>query len=416
MCGPTAQSVQWWASMTVDATDATTNPDLARLKRLYTWGGVATGAYIPFFVVYLSQRGVSAVAIGFTLAATSLLSAVIAPTWGHVADVRLGLAKALAVTLGASSVLMSLLYPHWPTSVLLCLLAVAYGSVFGTNPTISDALTLTVLGPERESAYGSVRLWTSLGWAVAVLLAGWVYQSQGLTLMVPFAVIGLLGMLWTSLGFGGDRHGPSNSESRSLADIPALLAKSRPLVLWLLALTLISVCTQAAVAFVPLAISDAGGGPMLLAISASVGAVFEIPLFARSEWIATRIGLPRMFLIGVLIQVLVIASWTVESSATSIAITKMATGFSYGLAYTATVVITSRFVPASMRAAGQGLMSVTSSLGPVIGAAIGGLVFEHIGSHGLFIGAAAGLLCAVALAAAVLGKAPSQVLDAEIPT
>ncbi len=377
----------------------TADADLSRLKRLYTWGGIATGAYIPFFVVYLSQRGVSPAAIGFTLAATSLLSAVIAPTWGHIADARLGLARALAVTLGLSSALMSLLYPNWPTPTLLCLFAVAYGSVFGTNPTISDALTLNVLGAERESAYGSVRLWTSLGWAGFVLIAGWVYQLRGLTLMVPFAVVGLLGMLWTALGFGSDRHGPAEGEGRRLADVPALLTRSRPLVLWLLALTLISVCTQAAVSFVPLAIADAGGGPLLLAISASVGAAFEIPLFARSERIAARIGLPRMFLIGVLIQVLVIASWTIESSATSIAITKMATGFSYGLTYTATVVITSRLVPAQMRAAGQGLMSVTSSLGPVIGAAIGGLVFQHVGSHGLFVGSAVGLLIACGLAA-----------------
>ena len=55
--------------------------DLTRLKRLYTWAGIATGAYIPFFVVYLSQRGVSPAAIGFTLAATSLISAVLAPAF-----------------------------------------------------------------------------------------------------------------------------------------------------------------------------------------------------------------------------------------------------------------------------------------------------------------------------------------------
>ena len=392
-----------------DVTPATAaNADLARLKRLYTWGGIATGAYIPFFVVYLSQRGVSPAAIGFTLAATSLLSALIAPTWGHIADARLGLAKALAVTLGVSCALMSLLYPQWPTPVLLCLLAVAYGSVFGTNPTISDALTLNVLGPERESAYGSVRLWTSLGWAGFVLVAGWVYQVRGLGLMVPFAVIGLLGMLWTSLGFGGDRHGPAQTESSSLAEVPALLTRSRPLVFWLLALTLISICTQAAVSFVPLAIANAGGGPLLLAVSASVGAAFEIPLFARGEQIAARLGLPRMFLLGVLIEVLVIASWTIESSATSIAITKMATGFSYGLTYTATVVITSRLVPPHMRAAGQGLMSVTSSLGPVIGAAIGGLVFQHVGSHGLFLGSAVGLLLAAGLAAAALQRSSAS--------
>ena len=382
--------------------------DLTRLKRLYTWAGIATGAYIPFFVVYLSQRGVSPAAIGFTLAATSLISAVLAPAWGHIADARLGLVRALTLTLGLSCALMTLLYPHWPSALLLCLFAVAFGSVFGTNPTISDALTLTVLGERRVSAYGSVRLWTSLGWAIAVMVAGAFYQFHGLALMVPFALFGLIGMVMTVRGFSGDRHGPVVGGEQSLRVIPRLLAQSRPLVLWLLALTLISVCTQAAIAFVPLAIADAGGGPLLLAVSASVGALFEIPLFARGERIAKRIGLPAMFLIGVLIQVAIIASWTVATSAGAIAVTKMATGFSYGLAYTATVVITSMFVPAHMRAAGQGLMSVSSSLGPVIGAAVGGLIFEHLGSHVLFVGAAVGLLLATGLAAVALRQVPTS--------
>ena len=178
---------------------------------------------------------------------------------------------------------MTLLYPHWPSALLLCLFAVAFGSVFGTNPTISDALTLTVLGERRVSAYGSVRLWTSLGWAIAVMVAGAFYQFHGLALMVPFALFGLIGMVMTVRGFSGDRHGPVVGGEQSLRVIPRLLAQSRPLVLWLLALTLISVCTQAAIAFVPLAIADAGGGPLLLAVSASVGALFEIPLFAASD-------------------------------------------------------------------------------------------------------------------------------------
>jgi hypothetical protein len=48
----------------------------------------------------------------------------------------------------------------------------------GSSPA-SDALVMTVLNKIR-SGFGSVRLFASLGWAIAALLSGWLIEQVGL--------------------------------------------------------------------------------------------------------------------------------------------------------------------------------------------------------------------------------------------
>ena len=376
--------------------------DLRPLKRLYTAAGAATATFLPFFVLYLAHRGVTPAAIGGTLAAASLLLVALGPLWGHVADVRLGVPRALAVTLTASALLMAALGLPWPQVLALCLVGAVFGGVSGTSVVLEDSLTLAVLGPQDATAYGSVRQWTSLGWAVVVLVAGAVYQQLSLSWMVPLAVTGLLAMLLTLRGLPTPPP-PSGRAGRTGADFAALLRSSPRLVGWLVALAVVAVSVQAATTFVPLAITDAGGGPFLVAVSASVGALIEIPFFGRSQRIVERLGLRNTYLCGVGVQLLVLLSWAVARTPDQIAVTKMLTGVSFALSYAATVVVTSRLVPAHLRASGQGLLQVAAGLGPVLGAAAGGLVYQVFGARVLFLGAAGSL----ALGATIAGFALS---------
>lgn len=373
---------------------------LRRLKALYAAAGVATSTFLPFFVLYLADRGVSAGAIGLTLAASSSLLVVGGPLWGHVADTRLGVVRALALTLAVSAALLALLGLPWPGPLALCLVSVAFGSVSGSSVSLEDSLTLAVLGDEQTS-YGSVRLWTSLGWAVFVLVAGAVYQHLGLAWMVPLGVACFAVMLVVLRGIPrAPRTG--HRPGHGVREVVDLVRGSQALRTWLVALSLVAVAAQGAAAFLPLALSDAGGGPLLLAVAASVAALVEIPFFGRSARIVARLGLRRTYLMGLGVQLVVVLSWAVATTADQIAVARMFTGVAFALAYPATVVITSRLVPVAMRASGQGLLQVAGGLGPVVGAAAGGFVYETLGPQALFVGAAALMLGGAGLAAVAL--------------
>jgi hypothetical protein len=83
-------------------------------------------------------------------------------------------------------------------------------------PPLSDVVALAVTKQGR-AGYGSVRLWGSLGWAVAALLGGWLIERTGpFTMFTGYAISGfastigalveLPAMLWVDRL--GRRHSP----------------------------------------------------------------------------------------------------------------------------------------------------------------------------------------------------------------
>jgi hypothetical protein len=322
--------------------------------------------------------------------------------------------RALVLTLLASALLLGLLGLPWPGVVALCLVTVAFSSVSGTSVALEDSMALAVLGRHRATSYGSVRQWTSLGWAVFVVVAGAVYERAGLSWMVPLGVTGFLVMV-LSLRRLSSRPPATTQGGRRTRELFALLRGSPALTTWLVALALVAVAAQGAGSFVPLALTRAGGGPLLLAAAASLAALVEIPFFGRSERIVARLGLRRTYLLGVGVQLLVVLSWAMARTADEIAAARVFTGVSFGLAYAATVVITSRLVPGDRQASGQGLLMVAAGLGPVVGAALGGLVYQTLGPQPLFLGAAALMAIGAGLAALALRSPAFRVERGDVP-
>ena len=64
--------------------------------------------------------------------------------------------------------------------------------------------------------------------------------------------------------------------------------------------------------------------------------------------------------------------------------------------YAALVVITGRLVPLELRNTGQALMQIFGAgIGPIVGPAVGGFIYVHIGPSSLFLVSAAGVLAGI---------------------
>jgi predicted MFS family arabinose efflux permease len=79
------------------------------------------------------------------------------------------------------------------------------------------------------------------------------------------------------------------------------------------------------------------------------------------------------------------------------------------------VVIVGRLLPSSLYATGQSIANtVAFGIGPIVGATIGGLIFQHVGPRALYGGAA----CLAAIAAVVAWRtlaAPAFIRPGAIP-
>jgi len=359
------------------------------VRILFTVSGASGAAFIPFFVLLLRDRGFHADEIGLILAVSALAGVAATPVWSHVADTRMGTVRTLQltslVTAGVALGLMLTGSSLWATIAVVA----ALGIVSGPGTALGDVIALGHLGPERMTEYGEVRLWASLGWAIAVLAFGAWFERAGLGPVLPVYAIGTLVYVAATVPFPVTRPGHAHERVSRLGSVGEVFRSEPRLLPFLLGLLLVSTATWGAWSFVPLRIAARGGGPFLVGLAACVAAIVEIPFFRASGWLGEHVGLRRLYLSGCAVYVVMLVAWSLVAAPAVVAAIKMIGGAGFGLTYAALVVITGRLVPERLRNTGQALMQIsTVGIGPVVGAAVGGLVYRHLGPPTLFASAA----------------------------
>jgi MFS family permease len=120
----------------------------------------------------------------------------------------------------------------------------------------------------------------------------------------------------------------------------------------------------------------------------------EVPGLVCAGWLARRIGLRWLLLLSVVPFALFVALWGDLPSPAAIIVTRLLTGFFYGTLMAARVLAVARLLPASIQATGQSLaQAATVGLGSVLGALIGGAIYEALGAEAFFATSAV-LTCA----------------------
>ena len=371
----------------IAGTDSTQDRDI---RWLFILGGVATAALLPFFSPLLQSWGLSPDRIGLVLSAMALGAVVAAPAWSHEADTRLGTARALVWSTLATAVCALLLMPASVAVWSIALGSVALAAASAPGTALGDALALSVLGPARADDYGRVRRFASLGWAVAAIIFGALYELVGLWPMLPLYAACLAGYAWRAHRFRTPlqprAEGARPSRLGSAGDVLRSVPGFRP---FLLGLLLVSVATSSTDGFVPLRMLGVGGGTFLIGVAVGLAAVIEIPVFTASAALGARFGMRNVLLAGIAISILTLFGYSLAHSPAGVATFRALSGAGFGLKYGALVVLTGRLVPDRLRNTGQTLMQLAHwSLGPIVGPAIGGFVYVTFGPPTLFAGAA----------------------------
>jgi MFS transporter, PPP family, 3-phenylpropionic acid transporter len=362
-----------------------------RIRLLFALGGGFTAAILPFLTLLLHSRGFSPGRIGLMLAAEALAAVLAAPVWSHFTDLRLGTPRAMVLMSLASSGVALALIPAGGNPWIVGLLIVGLGIAWAPGPAFADSLALTTLGAERAAEYGRVRLYASAGWAFAVLGFGAIYQGWSLELVLPCYVAMNLAYAFVASRFVREVRpkSPNARPTRALGAIGEAVRSSSRMLPFLSGLLLLSLATSAANAFVPLEIGGPGGGAFLVGLAAAVAAFIEIPIFAASGRLSHRFGMRALCLTGIAVTIAQLVAWSLLRDPTAIAAVRMIGGVSYALTYGSVVVLTGYLVPEYVRNSGQTALQLASwSIGPIVGTAIGGYVYQHLGPGALFSAAA----------------------------
>ncbi|HEY7667280.1 MAG TPA: MFS transporter, partial [Actinomycetota bacterium] len=363
---------------------------------LFVVFGFVIAAFFPFLAIYLESRGLSASQVGFVLAAMALARIVANPLWGHQADTRIGRLAALqlgTIGSGAAALAMNRVDGVVPIAIVAAILAAA---MVATGPNI-DAITLVHLGDERMADYGRIRAWESLSYAAGCVVFGAILQAAGLRWAMPLYAVASLGVLVWTLTFERDRPARGQVHGR-LGAVGAVFREAPRFWGFLAATLLVWTGFNAAWNFISLKIASEGGGPLLIGLGTALGGLVEVPVMRRSSRLQSGWGLRRVYALGCTIYAIGFLAWGLIDSPTIVSLLTVFEGAAFALLFTTGIVVIGRLVPSTLYSSANSVAAMVGfGIGPILGAGIGGVLYDRAGTLVLYTCASA-----LALAGAVI--------------
>ncbi|HEX9122856.1 MAG TPA: MFS transporter, partial [Actinomycetota bacterium] len=371
------------------------------IQVLFVLFGLVIASFFPFFAPFLEERGLSESEIGLVIAAMALARVLTNPVWGHVADTKIGRRSVLQLAAAGATVAALILF-WWGDGlaavVITTMLLAATSSTVGPN---IDALALAHLGEERMTDYGRIRAWESLSYAAACLALGFVLQATGIQWMLTAYAAASLALLGWSFSVARDRPQAGEEAHGRLGSVGAVFREAPRFWAFLAASMLVWVAFSAAWNFISLKILAEGGGPRLIGFGTALGGLMEVPTMRLSSRLAARVGLRLVFVAGCVVYGTGFLLWGLISNPTIVSMLTVFEGAGFALLFTSTVVIVGRLVPPRLHSTGQSIASTVGfGVSPILGGAIGGVVFQRLGPEVLYVGA-----CVFALGAGALSMA-----------
>ena len=166
-----------------------------RLSFFYFFYFALLGAWLPFWPLYLQDLGYQPQAIGY-IAGIMMATKIVAPNiWGWLADrsnrrmaiVRFGALFSLVIFLG-----LFLGEGFW----WLALIVAGYSFFWNAILAQFEVVTLSHL-PGRYERYSQIRVWGSIGFVLAVMLLGFVFDWLSIHYL-PWVLSVLLLGIWLS--------------------------------------------------------------------------------------------------------------------------------------------------------------------------------------------------------------------------
>jgi len=419
----------------------------AKAVFLTMWACMACVA--PFLSVILNSRGLTPTEVGWIAAIRPLASFVGAPIFGALADrwhahrVRArrstppadgrALTRAAACTLAAPLPPLSAgPAPHPSQPLMMGTLLAAVGirmgllsaATFATmaavvlasdfvgsavSPLVDHAV-LDALGPRRGD-YGKQRLYGAVGWGIAALVVGAVAEAVGQDSVYLYAQLAAAGLaLWALWHLPVPRAGDAADADADGKDAAGAPAKPRPWAVATLALHNAQIATFFVVVFVMGALmgqitiflfvwlAELGGRETLFGLCLALTCVSEIPAFYFAGNILRRFGTAAVIQVALGTYVVRFVYYALLTTPWAVLPAELMHGITYALSWAACTDYAAHIAPPGLGATVQGtLAGVHWGLGQAVGAALGGLAYDHLGPRASF-----GVAAAVALGTGVL--------------
>lgn len=361
-----------------------------RLSGFYGVYFASLGALIPYWGLYLKERGFDSMAIGELMAIVMATKIVSPNIWAWIADhtghrmriVRLG--SVLAV-LGFAAVFF--VEDYWPLALSMLVFSFFWNAAL---PQF-EATTLTYLGKDSHR-YSMIRLWGSIGFIVAVTALGSVMEHYG-AVGLPWVLLGLfMAIALSSFTIPDLQEGVVHSSHEPLWHV--LLRRE------VLALMVVCFLMQAShgpyYTFYTIYLESVGYSGSLIGLLWALGVLAEVLIFLLVSRMMQRWGLYRLMMMAFALTALrwFAIGFGVESL-TVLWMAQLLHAASFGVFHAVAITAFHRLFTGHHQSRGQALYSSLSfGAGGALGALFSGILWDDYGPQWAF--SVAGLMGIVA--------------------
>jgi len=343
-----------------------------RLSSFYFFYFCVVGALIPFWPVYLNSLGYSSADVGI-ITSIILATRIIAPNfWGYLADKTQ--ARLSIIRLGSFlAILFFSLILIRQDYIWLLISIICYTFFWHAVLPQFEVITLAYLDKQHQK-YGKIRLWGSVGFIVAVLGLGFLFDYVSIS-HLPLCILIFLILIWlSSFGLKNKIYPHCNEIPSGFLDLVR-----HPFMLCFLAVSfLLQFSHGPYYTFYTLyLVKTHGYSNMIAGALWSLGVVAEITIFLLAPVLFRRFSLPGLMLGSLfltLIRWLLIGFFATNLSMLIVA--QLFHAFSFGIAH-AIAIDWVRQHFRGHQGQGQALYSsFTFGAGGAAGALAGGLVWD----------------------------------------
>jgi PPP family 3-phenylpropionic acid transporter len=367
---------------------ALTSPDPVNPQTHYRWRIAGfyffyfafVGTYSPYWGLYLKSISLTAVEIGVLMSVQPVMRMLAPALWGWLAEhtgdrLRVIHAAALASVLCYVGVFFTTSF--WGMFMVLATM----GFFWTASMPLVEATTLSHLG-KNTAYYGRIRSWGSVGFIVAALVLGYVFDYAGIhwLLWAGLAVmLGILGFSRLLPATVAEPHHADNLSLRQIALQPAVLA-------FLVVGFLMAVAHGSYYTFFSIFLVEHHYAKSTVGLLWTLGVVCEIGVFFMMPWLMHRLSLPRILAVALLAAVLrfLLIAWGVDVLAL-ILIAQALHAMTFGAFHAAAVATVHRLFPGRHQSRGQALYgSLSFGAGGMVGGLLSGPLWKNWGPAAMF--------------------------------
>lgn len=363
-----------------------------RLSSFYFFYFALLGAWLPFWPLYLQDKGFDAEAIGY-LTGVMMATKIVAPNiWGWLADISGR--RMMIIRIGSLVALLIFMGIFIDDPSLGWMIAIIAGYSFFWNAVLAqfEVATLSHL-VGRYQRYSLIRLWGSIGFIVAVALLGLFFDYFSIALLPWFIALLLLG-IWLSSLFVDERQAITvdGGHRRPLMEV----LKQPHVIAFLVVCFLLQVSHGPYYTFFSVFLEDHGYSRMETGLFWSLGVVAEVVVFLVMHRLLARFSLRRIMLVSLLLSVvrwlligLFIDSWAILLFAQCLH------AASFGSFHAFAVEMVRRVFSGGLEGQGMALYSGLSfGAGGAVGAVVSGWIWQQSPQLSFLLAA---LVCVLAL-------------------